>query len=355
MLESIVVDVHAFKGLSGPGDHAHQVLHAPHLLDLVDLGQEIIKAKIVLGDLFLDPAGLLLVELFLGPLHQGDHVPHAQDPVCHPGGVEYIDGIHLLPRADKLDGLVHHRLDGDGRPAPGIPVQLGKHHAVEIQDFIKGLGRIDRVLPRHGIHHKEDLLGLYGIADIGDLGHHLLIHRQAAGRVDDHHVVAVCFGICNPGLRQGHRIAVLLVGVDGHADLVPHYVQLVDGRRTVHVTGHQQGVLAFLSLEEIGQLAGKGRLPGPLQTAHQDNGRTPREVDPFGIAPHQLGELVLDDLHHQLAGLQRGEHVLPDGLLLHLVGELLGDLEVYVRIEQGAADLLGGLRHVDLGDLPVPA
>ena len=46
----------------------------------------------------------------------------------------------------------------------------------------------------------------------------------------------------------------------------------------------------------------------------------------MAVPPHQCGEFVADDLGHHLPRLDGLEHVLPQGFLLHLVGERLGDL-----------------------------
>jgi len=58
-------------------------------------------------------------------------------------------------------------------------------------------------------------------------------------------------------------------------------------------------------------------------------------------------------LDQQLTGAYGGEHVGTHGLGLHPIGKVLGGLEVHVGVQQRAADLLHGLRHVDLRDLPL--
>ena len=57
------------QGLANTGYHAHEILHVPHFLDLLDLLQEIVKAELVLGDLLAELPGLLLIELLLRALH----------------------------------------------------------------------------------------------------------------------------------------------------------------------------------------------------------------------------------------------------------------------------------------------
>ena len=58
----------------------------------------------------------------------------------------------------------------------------------------------------------------------------------------------------------------------------------------------------------------------------------------------------MGDLHHQLSGANGGNDVLTECFLLHLVGELLRGLVVYIGLQQGFTDVLYGLRDIDLGD-----
>ncbi len=72
-------------------------------------------------------------------------------------------------------------------------------------------------------------------------------------------------------------------------------------------------------------------------------------------AAHQLGELLVDDLDDHLAGLEALQHALADRLLADAGDELLGDLEVDVRLEQGEADLAHRLVDVVLAQLAARA
>ena len=59
----------------------------------------------------------------------------------------------------------------------------------------------------------------------------------------------------------------------------------------------------------------------------------------------------MDNLHHQLLGLDGVYHILAEGFLLHSVGEALGHLVVYVGIKERAAHILEGFGHIDFGNL----
>ena len=68
---------------------------------------------------------------------------------------------------------------------------------------------------------------------------------------------------------------------------------------------------------------------------------------PIALA-EERDELVVDDLDDLLAGGQRLQDVLADGLLADARDEVLDDLEVDVGLEQGETDLAHGGIHVGL-------
>ena len=81
--EGVVVDVDILDGLAYAGNHAGQFLQVAHLLDLLDLVQEIVEVELVLLDFALQPLGFFFVILLLGAFHQRYDVAHAQDAVRH--------------------------------------------------------------------------------------------------------------------------------------------------------------------------------------------------------------------------------------------------------------------------------
>ena len=353
LLEHIVRNVHVLEHLAHAGEHRSEVLEVAHLLDLLNLRDEVVEVELVFDQFLFELAGLLLVELLLCAFHERHHVAHAQDSVGHALGVEHLQGVHLLAARNELEGLVDHRTDRNGRTAAGVAVELGEDHAVEVQPFVELPGGVHCVLTRHGVDDEQRLRRFHGGLDGRDLLHHRLVHGQTARGVDDHHVVILLPGVLDTVLGDLDRIPVTLLGVDLHADLSAEHFQLVDGCGTVNVACHQQHLAALLRLEQRSQLAREGRLTRTLQTRDQNHRRRALQPDVRGRAAHQFGQLVADDLGHHLSRLDGFEHVLAQGFLLHFVGKGLGDLVVDVGVDQRAADLLERLRDVDLGDAPL--
>ena len=175
---------------------------------------EVPQGELVLGQLFLELAGLFFVVLLLRFFYQGNHVSHAQDAVCDALRVEHVQRLQLFSGAHKLDGLTHYRLNGEGGTATGIAVHFGEDHAVKIQAVVEGLGRFHGILTGHGIYHKEGFRGLDGLMQGRNLVHELLVHGQTAGGIHNDYAEALCPGLGNGCLGNFDRVFLPFFGID---------------------------------------------------------------------------------------------------------------------------------------------
>ena len=148
----------------------------------------------------------------------------------------------------------------------------------------------------------------------------------------------VAWSSAQPAMSTGSLVGALLV--DGGAGLPADLHELLDRRRPVDVAGRDRHRRVVLLAQHLGQLGRGRRLAGALQAGHQDDGRRARrEGQPGRGAAHQLGELLVDDLDHLLAGVELLAHLDAQAALLHGRRELLDDLEVDVGLQQGEPDL----------------
>jgi hypothetical protein len=169
-------------------------------------------------------------------------------------------------------------------------------------------------------------------------------------------VAAVLLRLVERPLGDVHRVAPGALLVHVGARLLADLDELVDRRRAVYVARGQRDVHAVLLAQVAGELRAGRRLARALEPGHQDHGRPRLRRDEVAAAPaHQRGELVADDLHDLLAGVERLEDVLPERALLDRSGELLDDLEVHVRLEQRQPHLAHRLVDVVLGQLAARA
>ena len=197
--------------------------------------------------------------------------------------------------------------------------------------------------------------GLVTLADPAELVHQLLVHVEAAGRVDDQDVPVVTDGLIpGPG---GHldRVGLARLGVDVRLRLGPELLELLDSGGALQVAGGERDVAVILG-DQLGELRAGGGLTGALETGDQDHGRPAGGEDevPPG-ATHQRGELVVDGLDHRLTGVERLRDLFASEPLLERRGEVLDHHEVDVRFEQGEAHLAQGLVDVVLGELAARA
>ncbi len=287
----------------------------------------------------------------LGLLDQRQHVPHAENPAGHPFRVEALQLIELLADRRVENRLAGHRLHGQRRAAAGVPIELRQQHAVELNPFRECLRHVDRVLAGHRVEHQEDVVGLGALADRRQLLHQLLVDVQASRRVDDHDVLAGGAGLAQRPIGDLDRIAFGALLIDPGSGSLAHRDQLLDGRRALRVAGHQRGPLSILD-EVLGELRAGGGLARALEPGHQDHGRPRAGKGQIAAgAAHQRGQLLVDDLHHLLAGVEAVEDPGPEAALLDLGGELLHDLEVDVGLEQREADLAHRAVDIRLGQL----
>ena len=132
--------------------------------------------------------------------------------------------------------------------------------------------------------------------------------------------------------------------------LLPQRHQLVHRGGAVDVRRHQERRL-LLELEPPRQLARRGRLARALQPDQQDDrGRHRREGDRRLLLAEHRHQLVIDDLDELLARPDGLEDILADGLGLHPLEELAGQVEADVGLEENPPDFPEPLADVVLGE-----
>ena len=352
-LEGIIVDVDVLQCFAYTGNHACQVLDVTHLLDLLNLGIEVVEVELVLLDALFQSACLLLVVLLLCFLHQADDVAHAQYAVGHAGRVEGAHGLHLLASTHELDGLVHNTAYGEGSTATCVTIQFCQDDTRVVESVVELLGCVHGILTRHCVHHEQDFVWVDCVADVLNLLHQFLVDGQSAGSIHDDDIIGMLTSLVDGVQSHLHGIGGPHLYVDRHIHLLAQYAQLLHSSGSEGVAGSQQGLFGLFLLEHLGQFGTECGLTRTVQTGHQDDAwfaYASGQVQFCRLATHQLGQFVVNNLHHQLSRLHGGQHVLSQCLLLHVVGKRLRNFIVDVGVQQCAAHILQGLGHVYLGD-----
>lgn len=333
-------------------EHAEQLGDGAHLADLLHLRQEVVEREVLallrrqLGGHLL---GLFLAERLLRLLDQGEQVTHVEDARRHAVRVERVELVELLAVGGEHDLLAGDMRDGERGTASGVAVELGEHHAVEADAVAEGLRGVDRVLADHGVDDEQDLVRADRVADVRGLLHHLGVDAEAAGGVDDDHVVLLRPGVLDGVLGDLDRVADTVAGlrrVDRDAGALGDDGELVDGVRTLQVAGDEQGRVA-LALEPLAELSGEGGLTGALETGEHDHRRGGLgEPQPTGLTTEDGDELLVDDLDDLLGGVERLGDLYAGRALLDLLDEGAHDGQGDVGFEQGDTDL--ACRGVDV-------
>ena len=125
--------------------------------------------------------------------------------------MEHVDGLHLLTSTHKLDGFGDYRTDTQSSTTTGVTIELGQHHAIEVETVVELLGGIHGVLTSHRVDDKQRLVGLYSFLQGGYLVHHLLVDGQTTGGIDDDNIIVLGLGLAD-GI-VGNLDHILVVGL----------------------------------------------------------------------------------------------------------------------------------------------
>jgi hypothetical protein len=213
--------------------------------------------------LLLHARRLVHVHRLRRALHQADHVAHAQDARRHALRVKRLEIVELLADAHELDRLAGDRFEAQRRTAAGVAIELGQDRAGDVQRLVEVGGDADRLLAGGGVEHEQDFLGMTpGRLQADEFLHQRFVDLQAAGGIEQHRVVAF-----DPARSRASRamtrtsFSPRMTRTRG-SELLAERLQLVHGRRTVHVGRDQQHACALLD-QERASLPDEVVLPEP--------------------------------------------------------------------------------------------
>ena len=240
--------------------HAHQALHAAHLEHLVKLVPEVVHVEQTLGETLGHALRLFEFQGFLRLLDQRHDVAHAKNAAGDAFGLEGLDRVHLLAKADKADRLAGDGAHGQGRAAATVTVHPGEDDAGDADLAVEFGGDVHRVLAGQAVDDQKRLARGDGIADRLHLVHQDFVDVQASGSVEHVDVIAaerrLLFGA--PG--DLHRGFALDDGQGIDADLGAEDGKLFHRGGTVGVERRHQDALAVLFRQALGELRRRRRL-----------------------------------------------------------------------------------------------
>ena len=271
--------------------------------------------------------------------------------------MERLEVVELFAGAGELDRLAGDFAETERRAAARVAIELGQDRAGDAQCLVKMRGDADRLLPGGGVEHEQDFARLNPVAKLDEFLHQRLVDLQPAGGVENDHVNAVRLGLGHRAVGDLEHVLFAAHQETRQIKLPGQGLDLVHRGGPVNVRADEQR-FAILGGEQAGELAAGGGFAGAVQAAHHQAERlceAARQVEFAALGAEQRDHLVADDFDDLLSGLDAGDDLLAERFLLHAGDELLGDLEINVRIEQGHAHLaqrLGDVGFADFAESP---
>ena len=165
---------------------------------------------------------------------------------------------------------------------------------------MKCLGDIHGLLPECAVSNEENFVGLDFGAELLDLLDQVGVDLQTTGGVKNYGVALGSFGRVECSAADGGYILGIAIGVKGQILLFGQNFELVDGSRSVDITGSHEGFVAAF-FEEFAEFGRCGRFTGTVQTNHH-NSEWSMIGDRSGALAQQFHQFVVDDLDDLLAG-----------------------------------------------------
>src|SRR5919204_1183278 len=285
------------------------------------------------------------VDRLLGPFEEGLQVAHPEQAGDEPRGLELLQVVDLLPDADEDDGRLDLGNRGQGSPALCGAVQLRDDDAGDADGVVERLRLGPRLLADRRVDHEEPFVRLNRLGDGFDLLDQVRLERMPAGRVHDDHVDGLQ-GL-DPGLRDLRRILRRGVAEERRVDLFRELLQLIVRGGPMDVRRDEADAEPLL-LEVLRQLPGRGRLPLAVQANEQDPLLLQRHL--AGL-PEDLDELLVDDPDDVFPRAHAGGRLLVQRAALQPSRDGKGELDVYVREDEGPLDVADDLFDEGLIDV----
>ncbi|KHS43294.1 hypothetical protein NJ75_03926 [Novosphingobium subterraneum] len=326
---------HRRLGLLHARHHARQHTKTAHVLHLAQLGAQVVHVELTLGHALGELLGVFRLYRRRRLLDDGHDVAHAEDTASDALRMERLDRVQLFAGCGKLDRLAGNGPHRQRRTATRITVHAGEDHAGKIDFARERLCNVDRILARQRVDDEQRFLRGRDSGNRLHLVHQRLIDVESACGVEQKDVDRLQLGRVH---GAGGDVDRLLPGDDrqrGNARLFAQNAKLFLRRRTIDVQRGHQDLLALLFLQQLADLGRAGGLARPLQADHHDhNGRRGVQVKLGRAATKHLDQRIVDDLDDLLAGRDRLQDRLANGLLRNGVNKSANDGKGNVGLKQ---------------------
>ena len=175
------------------GSSEHDVLQRAHPAHLPELVEEVVEVELARAELALELLRLRLVVAASRPSRSGSCTsPMPRIRCAIRSGWKRSNCSSRSPVEANRIGLPVTALTDSAAPPRASPSSLVMTTPSKSHDLGERSRHVDRVLAGHRVDDEQDVVSaLDRLADLGELGHQLLVDVQAAAGVDDQHVLAL--------------------------------------------------------------------------------------------------------------------------------------------------------------------
>src|SRR5579872_5662647 len=256
-------------------EHAHELFKRAHFANLLQLVAEILEGEFVVLQFALKFARLLFVDGFLGFFDEREDVAHAEDARDDAIGMKLLDGVVFFADAREFYGRAGDFANGKRRTAARVAVELGENHSRDAETSVKFASGANRVLADHGVGDEKNFRRGKFALKRREFVHQFVVDMQAAGGVDENHVVCREFCFAHGAANDFERLVSTRAGphrsMGGFGDLR----ELLARGGTIHVCRNDDGTMAICA-EPLTELASGGGFAGALQAYNEPDRRRTR-------------------------------------------------------------------------------
>ncbi len=241
-----------------------------------------------------------------------------------------FQSIKFFPDAAKFYGLSGYGAHGESSATAGVTVHFAENDSGEFQCLVESFGHLNRILAGHGISHQEYLAGVELRFELLQLTHQFGVNMKTTGSVHNEDVAALLSRITQSRDGNLHRVHFSGGREYRHPELFSESLELIDGRRAIHVGRHQTGFTVEV-FEMEGEFSCCSGLSRALKTdQHVHEWGTTGEFQGRSLTTHEFCQGLVNNLDHLLARGKALHNLFASGLLAKVGDKLFCHLIVHV-------------------------
>mmetsp|Transcript_14949 Transcript_14949/g.28940 ORF Transcript_14949/g.28940 Transcript_14949/m.28940 type:complete len:251 (-) Transcript_14949:88-840(-) len=221
-----------------------------------------------------------------------------------------------------------------------MPIELCDDDGSDRDGALEGLGLVVRRLTNGPVYHEYDAVGLNGVLDFSHLLKQRVLLLVATRGIHDNQVVLFLPEALDASRSNSSRVGLRVTSVERDAGLCTVLLELVEGTRTERIRANHSRPVSP-PLVGVSILRARRRLTVSLETnEHNDVALPLLELVGLGAWVKHRAKLTEDGLFDYFPLVETRGHVLQLDGFLHVISQLLHELDVNITLNQRCCDIL---------------